>query len=142
MFLKKIYLYYINIIYIITRGTLYELSKDKYVRESYEQLSKQWSDIKSAAYNDFKDGIKKGKIEGKNEGKMEGAQLRSIEVVMMGILDNYSIDTIIKFSKFSIEDINYLKTLIDNKEYNIDELKSKFNIEPEDFDKICKEKGF
>ncbi|ORX64908.1 hypothetical protein BCR32DRAFT_330476, partial [Anaeromyces robustus] len=29
--------------FLKARGTLYELSKDKYIRESYEQLSKQWS---------------------------------------------------------------------------------------------------
>ncbi|ORX87851.1 hypothetical protein BCR32DRAFT_263905 [Anaeromyces robustus] len=119
--------------FLKARGTLYELSKDKYIRESYKQLSKHWSDIKSAAYNGFKDGKKKG--------KEEGQKLESIKIVLKSILKNYSIDEIIDLTGHSKKDINYLKTLIDNKEYNIDELKSKFNIEPEDFNKICKEIG-
>ncbi|ORX63404.1 hypothetical protein BCR32DRAFT_307705 [Anaeromyces robustus] len=115
--------------FLKARETLYELSKDKYIRESYKQITKQWPDIKSAIYNSYLYGIK--------EGRKEGAQLRSIKVAMISILNNVSIDIIIDLTELSKEDINYLKTLIDNKEYNIDELESKFNIEHEDFDKIC-----
>ncbi|ORX64714.1 hypothetical protein BCR32DRAFT_330531 [Anaeromyces robustus] len=127
--------------FLKARRTLYELSKDKFIRESYKQITKEWSDLKSAAYNGYLEGIKEGIKESIKEGIKEGVQLKSIEIAMTGILGNYSIDTIIKFSNFSIEDINYLKTLIDNKEYNIDELESKFNIEHEDFDKICIQLG-
>ncbi|ORX63631.1 hypothetical protein BCR32DRAFT_251495 [Anaeromyces robustus] len=119
--------------FLKARETLYELSRDKYIRESYKQITKQWSDIKSVAHNGFKDGIK--------EGIEEGQKLESIKIVLKSILKNYSIDDIIDLTGLSKENINYLKTLIDNKEYNINELESKFNIEPEDFDKICKEIG-
>ncbi|ORX63628.1 hypothetical protein BCR32DRAFT_307462 [Anaeromyces robustus] len=131
--------------FLKARGTLNELSKDKYIRESYKQITKQWSDIKSSAYNGFKDGIKEGIKEGMEKGmekgQKKGQKLESIKIVLKSILKNYSIDDIIDLTGLSKGNINYLKTLIDNKEYNINELESKFNIEHEDFDKICKEIG-
>ncbi|ORX63630.1 hypothetical protein BCR32DRAFT_138226 [Anaeromyces robustus] len=78
--------------FLKARGTLYELSKDKYIRESNKQITKHWSDIKLVAYNGFKDGFKDdGFKDGKIEGKNEGTQLKSIEVAMTGILASSNI---------------------------------------------------
>ena len=54
--------------------------------------------------------MKRGKKEGKEEGKKEGEKTAKIEMAKQMLLDDESIDKIIKYTKLSEKEIEKLKT--------------------------------
>jgi hypothetical protein len=77
--------------------------------KDYNKSILEYSDVRDAANYAREEGFKYGVIEGEEKGVEKGRKERDIEIAKILLSENKSIDTIIKYTGLTSEEIEALR---------------------------------